>query len=188
MSQLKVNSIVPSGGLTSGANGGIVQTVVSHMKARQSISGSLTFQPTGLSATITPSSNNSKILIVVNGIYNVYNATHTQFFCYFKLYNGTSEITDANSTGSTNNMWKTVFEVDSSSGNHQQYEQLPLNGEYLYTHGGSAGTAITINLYASCHNGASPPTTPTTNQMYFNGRHQTNYGTTSTMILYEIGG
>lgn len=177
MSQLKVNSIVPAGGLTSGANGGIVQIVNSHLKTRQTISASSNFQATGLSATITPSSNNSKILVVVNGVYNVYNATSTQYLTQFKLYNGSSEITDANSTGSTNNAWKSMFEVSADSGDHQQFELLPVQGDYLYTHGGSAGSAITINLYAT-----------STVAMFFNGRNQTDYGTTSSMTLMELGG
>ena len=177
MSQLKVNSIVPAGGLTSGANGGIVQIVNSHLKTRQTISASASFQATGLSATITPSSNNSKILVVVNGVYNVYNATSTQYLTQFKLYNGSSEITDANSTGSTNNAWKSMFEVSADSGDHQQFELLPVQGDYLYTHGGSAGSAITINLYAT-----------STVAMFFNGRNQTDYGTTSSMTLMELGG
>lgn len=177
MSQIKVNSIVPTGGLTSGANGGIVQIVNSQLKTRQTISASSSFQATGLSATITPSSNNSKILVVVNGIYSVNNSTSTQYWTNFKLYNGSTEITDANSTGSTDNYWKTMFEVSAQSGNHQQYELLPIQGDYLYTHGGSAGSAITINLYAT-----------STVQMFFNGRNQTNLGTTSSMTLMELGG
>ena len=180
MSQLKVNSIVPAGGLTSGANGGIVQIVNSHLKTKQTITGSSSFQATGLSATITPSSNNSKILVVVNGVYNVANATSTQYLSQFKLYNGTTEITDANSTGSTNNAWKTMFEVSAQSGDHQQYELLPIQGDYLYTHGGSAGSAITINLYATNQ--------PSTVAMFFNGRNLEDYGTTSSMTLMELGG
>ena len=177
MSQLKVDSIVPSGGLLSGANGGIVQVVNSHKKTRTTISASTDFQATGLSATITPSSNNSKILIIVNGVYNVYNATSTQYLTQFKLYNGSSEITDANSTGGTNNAWKCMFEVSAESGDHQQYELLPIQGDYLYTHGGSAGSAITINLYAT-----------STVAMYFNGRNATTHAGTSSMTLMELGG
>ena len=177
MSQLKVNSIVPVSGLVSGANGGIVQVVNSHKKTRTTITASSSFQATGLSATITPSSNSSKILVIVNGIYSVNNATSTQYISRFKLYNGSSEITDANSTGNTYNAWKTMFEVSAESGNHQQYELLPIQGDYLYTHGGSAGTAITINLYAT-----------STVEMFFNGRNLTDYGTTSSMTLMELGG
>ena len=177
MSQLKVNSIVPVTGLPSGANGGIIQIVNSHLKTRQTISASSSFQSTGLSATITPSSNNSKILIIVNGVYSVNDNSSTQYLTRFKLYNGSSEITDANSTGSTNNQWKTMFEVSSDSGDHQIFELLPVQGDYLYTHGGSAGSAITINLYATSEVA-----------MFFNGRNQTDFGTTSSMTLFEIGG
>jgi len=177
MSQIKVNSIVPVGGLTSGANGGIVQIVNSHLKTKQTISASSSFQATGLSATITPSSSSSKILIVVNGVYSVNNSTSTQYLSKFKLYNGSTEITDANSTGSTNNQWKALFEADINSGASQQFEMLPVQGDYLYTHGGSAGSAITINLYAT-----------STVEMFFNVSDQTNFGTTSSMTLMELGG
>tara|TARA_R100001163_G_C4926910_1_gene104588 strand:- start:60 stop:587 length:528 start_codon:yes stop_codon:yes gene_type:complete len=68
MSQIKVNSIVPAGGLPAGANGGIIQ-VVNTIKTDvfttdQSSSGDET-EITGLNATITPSSNANKILISV---------------------------------------------------------------------------------------------------------------------------
>tara|TARA_B100001057_G_C22772704_1_gene920277 strand:+ start:80 stop:643 length:564 start_codon:yes stop_codon:yes gene_type:complete len=169
------NNIVLAADGSTSISGHIIQTVNSHLKTRQTITGSSSFQTTGLSATITPSSSSSKILVVVNGVYNVANLTSTQYISQFKLYNGTTEITDANSTGSTNNAWKTMFEVSAQSGNHQHYELLPIQGDYLYTHGGSAGSAITINLYAQC-----------ASAMFFNGRNLTDYGTTSSMTLHEI--
>ena len=62
MSQLKGKSIVPVGGLPSGANGGILQ-VVQAVKTDQSSTNSTSFVDiSGLSATITPSSNSSKVL------------------------------------------------------------------------------------------------------------------------------
>ena len=67
MSQLKVNSIVPVGGLPSGANGGIiqvVQTVISGVQSYTANAFTFTDMP-NFSATITPSSNSSKVLIVV---------------------------------------------------------------------------------------------------------------------------
>ena len=64
MSQLKVNSIVPVGGLPGTASGGgIIQTVAVH-KSDTSSTTSTSFTDTGLEATITPQSNSSKILIV----------------------------------------------------------------------------------------------------------------------------
>ena len=63
MSQIKVNSIVPAGGLVSGSNGGIIQ-VVQTVKTDTFSKQSTAFADiTGLSATITPSSSSNKILV-----------------------------------------------------------------------------------------------------------------------------
>tara|TARA_R100001086_G_scaffold43439_1_gene19201 strand:- start:9 stop:536 length:528 start_codon:yes stop_codon:yes gene_type:complete len=66
MSQLKVNSIVPVGGLPSGASGGIIQIVQTVKTDTMSTSGTGgSYQDiTGLSVTITPSSSSNKVLIV----------------------------------------------------------------------------------------------------------------------------
>ena len=64
MSQLKVNSIVPVGGLPSGANGGIIQVVSSTKTDTFSSTTAGSFLDISLNATITPQSNSSKILIL----------------------------------------------------------------------------------------------------------------------------
>ena len=65
MSQIKVDSIVPSGGVVSGASGGIVQTVFAENNTIQSFSfNNQTFSPeTVCSASITPRSTSNKILV-----------------------------------------------------------------------------------------------------------------------------
>ena len=64
MSQLKVNSIVPTGGLGTGAFGGVIQ-VKPVFTNSTTIHTTNTFGDiTGLSVTITPSSTSSKILIM----------------------------------------------------------------------------------------------------------------------------
>ena len=64
MSQLKVNSIVPTGGLSTGAFGGIIQVIPAFTNAT-TINTTNTFADiTGLSVTITPSSTSSKFLIM----------------------------------------------------------------------------------------------------------------------------
>ena len=69
MSQLKVNSIVRVGGLPSGSNGGIIQTVnVVKTDAFSATTANSFTDITGLSLSITPSSNSSKIL-VLTGIF-----------------------------------------------------------------------------------------------------------------------
>ena len=67
MSQIKVNSIVPSGGLPAGASGGgIIQCVqtVKQDSFSASVSRTSFAAITGLSASITPASTNSKILVM----------------------------------------------------------------------------------------------------------------------------
>ena len=67
MSQLKVNSIIPVGGIpTSGGNvygGGIIQIVQADVKTQAAITAT-TYVDTGLQATITPTSSSSKILVI----------------------------------------------------------------------------------------------------------------------------
>jgi len=66
MSQIKVNSIVPLGGLPSGATGGgIIQTVQTVKTDVTSYGQAGSFADiSGVSVTITPQSSSSKILII----------------------------------------------------------------------------------------------------------------------------
>tara|TARA_R100000231_G_scaffold131830_1_gene104018 strand:+ start:345 stop:851 length:507 start_codon:yes stop_codon:yes gene_type:complete len=65
MSQIKVNSIVPVGGLPSGATGGgIIQVVTTFKNDGFSTSSTSFVDITGFNVTITPQSNTSKILIM----------------------------------------------------------------------------------------------------------------------------
>jgi hypothetical protein len=65
MSQIKVNSIVPVGGLSGGANGGIIQSKSTIKTDVMSSSTNNAFTDiTGLSVSITPSSNSNKILVI----------------------------------------------------------------------------------------------------------------------------
>ena len=63
MSQIKVDSIVPSGGIVSGASGGIIQ-VVQTIKTDNFATTSTSFvDVTSLSASITPSTSSNKVLV-----------------------------------------------------------------------------------------------------------------------------
>ena len=66
MSQIKVNSIVPVGGLPAGATaGGIIQVVQTVKTDTTSKSSAGSFSDiSGMSVTITPTTNTSKILII----------------------------------------------------------------------------------------------------------------------------
>jgi len=78
MSQLKVDSIVPRGGLPSGASGGITQTIQTFKTDEFSFTttGVSTFVAlTGLSVTITPQSASNKILVSGFVSFNMANAS-----------------------------------------------------------------------------------------------------------------
>ena len=66
MSQLKVNSIVPVGGLPTGSNGGIIQVKQTVKTDVFGTTSSSFVDVTGLSVAITPSSNANKVLVQVN--------------------------------------------------------------------------------------------------------------------------
>lgn len=90
MSQLKVNSIVPVGGLPSGADGGIIQIV--HAETTSQVSDtSGSFVDSGVTATITPSSNSSKILVVASMQWFIRRSA-TETSGSFKLLRGSTAI------------------------------------------------------------------------------------------------
>ena len=63
MSQIRTNSIVPAGGLV-GNGGGVIQTVQG-TTTTEFLTTSSTYSDTNLTASITPQSSSSKILVIV---------------------------------------------------------------------------------------------------------------------------
>jgi len=96
VSQLKVNSIVPVGGLPSGAaGGGIIQTVtVTKTDTTSLTSNQSEVEFTGFQPTITPSSNSSKILIMVSLCYGATSTTYKA-----RLKRGSTNILQGGSGG-----------------------------------------------------------------------------------------
>lgn len=70
MSQIKVNSIIPVGGVASGQGGGIIQTVQEQTTTTAS-NTTTTFADTNLSASITPTSTSSKILVYITQSFQI---------------------------------------------------------------------------------------------------------------------
>ena len=98
MSQLKVNSIVPVGGLPSGSSGGIIQIkqTVKTDEFSSTVNGSF-FDITGMSVSITPSSNSNKILLIVN-----LEVAAPDELCIFRLLRG-STVINASTVGTSLN-------------------------------------------------------------------------------------
>lgn len=97
MSQIKVDSIIPRGGLASGSSGGIIQVrSVTKTDTFQTTSGSFV-DITGLSVSITPQSSSSKILIQV---YVTGDGRTGQSRANFRLMRGSTAIAIGDTAGS----------------------------------------------------------------------------------------
>jgi hypothetical protein len=98
MSQLKVNSIVPAGGIPAGASGGgIIQIVENVITASYSYTLNTTQSDTALTVSITPRSSNSKILVIVNMTCTENSGAGGQFF---GLKRGSTQIVNPQRTNS----------------------------------------------------------------------------------------
>ena len=148
MSQIKVNSIIPAGGLPSGANGGIIQTVhtIKNDKMTWDTNGDVAV--TGMSVTITPSSNANKVLIHVEiGAAGVHQPA---FPVFWKLYKGGSAIAAAK--GNADGGGSDPVGCASYTKNAEYYTGTSTSFSYLDTPGTTSAT--TYALYGQRHSSA----------------------------------
>ena len=173
MSELRTNRIIPRDGLVSGASGGIIQVVSTHITAAFTTQSETYTDITGHNVTITPTRADSKILIDyrVSWMHTSSNTASASL----RLLRGSTVIgNDATtddrmgilllSLGSTQNMSNSGFNyLDSpATTSATTYKmQIHLDGS-----GGSGGNIFGINHY--------PP--------------NDNYRGTSSMTAYEISG
>ena len=95
-SELRVDKIIPTTGAPTDGGGGIIQTVFGEKSGEVTIT-TTTFQDTGLTATITPKFNTSKILVIIDQPYHMSRSADT---CSggFKVLRGSTEIATPNGT------------------------------------------------------------------------------------------
>ena len=126
MSELRTNRIIPRDGLPSGASGGIIQ-VVQVTKTDQFATSSTSYTDvTGLSASITPTRSDSKILVRVCVMIGTGNTANDNFI---RLLRGSTNIltTDfcvRNDEGTSNNTEYTIEVLDSPSTTSQTTYKL----------------------------------------------------------------
>ena len=126
MSQIKVDSLVPRGGLPSGSSGGIIQ-IVQVTKTDQFATSSTSYTDvTGLSASITPSRDDNKILVRVCVMIGTGNTANDNFI---RVLRGSTNIltTDfcvRNDEGTSNNTEYTIEVLDSPSTTSQTTYKL----------------------------------------------------------------
>ena len=174
MSQIKVNSIVPVGGLPSGANGGLIQVVnvVKQDTFSSTTAGSWT-DITGLSLSITPSLNSSKILVATC----IYGHAEASSGSSVKVICGSTEIlaTDSGSRLATNG-------AEAGDANEPGHCVNPLHNQTLLFSPGST-SAQTVKAQFFIHSGGG--------EFYVNKSDVDNNNsgyirTVSTITAYEV--
>ena len=98
-SELRVDKIIPTSGVPATGGGGIVQ-VVHGTKSGEVTITSTSFQDTGLTATITPKFNTSKILVIIDQPYHMSRSNNVASGG-FKVFRNSTAIATPNGTGSS---------------------------------------------------------------------------------------
>ena len=134
MSQLKVNSIVPAGGLPSGANGGIIQ-VIQSVKTDTFSTSSGSFVDTGLSVTISPSSSSNKVLVIVDLMVGSDNDSQ----CMFLLRRGSTSINFGDNDGSRSQNFAEI-------GGAEDYDQTSCSTHFLDSPATTSATTYKVQM------------------------------------------
>jgi len=154
MSQLKVDSIVPSGGVPVGADGGGVIQVVRSVLGSTVTTTSTTYTTTGLSASITPRSSSNKILISVSGIVKNNYASGTLCSVYFTLYRGSTALGPDRLRYKTNTLDEhaplSLTLLDSPATTLSRTYYLYFSTSITATRTGSAGNASLLDTAEMC--------------------------------------
>ena len=141
MSQLKVDSIVPSGGLPAGASGGIIQCVQT-IKSDTSSTAGPTFVDSGLSVTITPQSSSSKILIIAD--MNIGNTT--AYDAKLRLVRNSTDIYLGDTDGTRPRVTRTVN--THATGSYGQYHNVPAQIVFLDSPATTSSVTYKIQMAA----------------------------------------
>ena len=176
MSQLKVNSIIPRGGVASSGGdaigGGVIQVVQDFLNttvAITSVAGdNTTFTDTGLSATITPTSTNSKIFILATVFHSSLAATNT---ARLNIVRGSTNIAQP-ASGSGGNDGTTIMYLNIAS---------MITFPMCFVDSPSTTSATTYKIQMGFDSGAS-------NTVHYLNRYfgADQYRGTSTLTLIEV--
>ena len=171
MSQLKVNSIIPVAGVPTGGGGGIVQVVSVVKSDTTSISASSgSFNDiSGLSATITPTSSSSKILV----LFNVNAGFASGYRGSFRLVRGSTAINIGDASSSVQRMTFSSIETKNTSAT----EQVSSN----FLDSPSTTSSVTYKVQLEAEGG-----THFINRAKANGQGSTYHNGTSNITLMEV--
>ena len=169
MSQIKVDSIVPSGGLPTGASGGGIIQVVQNVQFGQVSSTGTSEYDIGLNCTITPQRSDSKILINAN-----WSAIQQgSFYISYYLNRGTTHIHEYQ-----------VYHDQATSSWTPAYPNM------MFLDSPATTSEVTYKITAQVTSGHDLRTNYnaySTDDTTVHGE-LTGYGSRSTMILMEVSG
>ena len=167
MSQLKVNSIIPVGGVPTNGGGGIIQ-VISTIKTNEfSTTNDDAFNDiTGMTATITPTSTSSKVLVTACLAFN----TTSNSNVIFKLLRGSTSIGD--STVTTNS----PLALGISGGKYDDGRGNPSTFQFLDSPSTTSATTYKVQEF---HNAG-------TFSLNFINSGTSQFSSSSTITLIEV--
>ena len=175
MSQIKVDSIVPRGGLASGSSGGIIQVKsVTKTNTFQTTSGSFV-DITGLSVSITPQSASNKILILVHLSGD---GRASQARANFRLMRGSTAICIGDAAGSRP---RSSFTLYDSADNHG-----PDNASVTFLDSPATTSSITYKM--QIENGNASGDNVSVNRAYSWSDSSAHAATASTITVMEVSG
>ena len=138
MSELRTNRIIPRDGLPAGASGGGIIQVVQTTKTDPTTSNSASYADlTGLSATITPTRSDSKILFQYTIPFS-----HRNNYVHFRLVRGSTAIFVADASS---NRSRTTYGTWSNNGDGDYITKL-FSG--LYLDSPATTSAVTYKIQA----------------------------------------
>ena len=178
-SELRVDKIVPTGGVVTGQGGGVVQTIIGEQRSyvSQTINSGNTGTSAVLSAQITPTSSSSKVKI--SGIITVGYSNYTNSI-FGKIYKNGSVLSGASSSESIGSR-QTGGHASVRIGHSWQMQTMP----FCYIDSPNTTSATTYQIFLS-HSSGSNGTTVYVNRSYDHTNNQNYIATGSFMILQEI--
>jgi len=139
MSQLKVDSIVPAGGLPAGASGGgIIQVVTRELTTYFTTTSTSYVDWTDMNVTITPRSSSNKIFIMTTFCCG---NSATNSFQYARLLRNTTVIAQGDSAGTAQRCW-----IDCAQGAGNTHETIQYSKAGIYLDSPATTSAITYKL------------------------------------------
>ena len=157
-----------SGNLSFGADTGgkILQVAQTFKQDTQSITGAGNTLINGLGTTMTLSNASNKILVLLHISFG----QSANNYAHFDLYDGSSAITAAQSTGASTRNSSITYYVDTEMANSY------LNFAFNFLYSPNDTNAHTINLYGN----------PFNTTLYINRSNNTQVYGTSSMTLMEV--